>query len=250
MITWFPKYQCSQSWEHRFVYHMMTSSNGNIFLFTGPLCGEFTGHRLIPLTKASDAELWLFLWSASEQTVSKQSRRRWFATPSCSLLRHCNVRYESTKNCSYMYYENKTDAISYALHSCYDADFVVAGGTACFYYDYLCHQWRRIWHHGDSWISVIFIALGLLIVCMWLYNFLFQVICYKFRCHPTYVKNYHDENNDHVTSNSIPNWREDVYAFHWTHPNPREYANETTLVNSKGMFAEIGQFVLKSAGLL
>ena len=44
---------------------MMTSSNGNIFRVTGPLCGEFTGHRWIPLTKASDAELWCFLWSAS-----------------------------------------------------------------------------------------------------------------------------------------------------------------------------------------
>ena len=42
----------------------MTSSNGNIFRVTGPLCGEFTGHRWIPLTKASDAELWCFLWSA------------------------------------------------------------------------------------------------------------------------------------------------------------------------------------------
>ena len=27
---------------------MMTSSNGNIFCYTGPLCGEFTGHRWIP----------------------------------------------------------------------------------------------------------------------------------------------------------------------------------------------------------
>ena len=45
---------------------MMTSSNGNIFRVTGPLCGEFTGHRWIPLTKASDAELWCFLWSTSE----------------------------------------------------------------------------------------------------------------------------------------------------------------------------------------
>ena len=43
---------------------MMTSSNGNIFRVTGPLCGEFTGHRWIPLTKPSDAELWCFLWSA------------------------------------------------------------------------------------------------------------------------------------------------------------------------------------------
>ena len=43
---------------------MMTSSNGNIFRVTGPLCGEFTGHLWIPLTKASDAKLWYFLWSA------------------------------------------------------------------------------------------------------------------------------------------------------------------------------------------
>ena len=49
------------SWDHR-----MTSSNGNIFRVTGPLCGEFTGRRWIPLTKASDAELWCFLWSLSE----------------------------------------------------------------------------------------------------------------------------------------------------------------------------------------
>ena len=33
---------------------------------TGPLWGESTGHRWIPRTKASDAELWCFLWSASE----------------------------------------------------------------------------------------------------------------------------------------------------------------------------------------
>ena len=46
---------------------MMTSGNGNIFHVTGPLCGEFTGHRWIRLTNASDAEL----WSAPEQTVEK-----------------------------------------------------------------------------------------------------------------------------------------------------------------------------------
>ena len=45
---------------------MMTSSNGNIFRVTGHLCGEFTGRRWIPRTKASDAELWCFLWSAPE----------------------------------------------------------------------------------------------------------------------------------------------------------------------------------------
>ena len=47
-------------------WSMMTSSNGDIFRVTGPLWGEFTGHRWIPLTKASDAELWCSLWSAPE----------------------------------------------------------------------------------------------------------------------------------------------------------------------------------------
>ena len=52
--------------NHRAVvtYAMMTSSNGKNFRFTGHLCEEFTGHRWIPRTKASDAELWCFLWSA------------------------------------------------------------------------------------------------------------------------------------------------------------------------------------------
>ena len=47
-------------------FNMMTSSNENIFRVTGHLCGEFTGPRWIPHTKASDAELWCLLWSAPE----------------------------------------------------------------------------------------------------------------------------------------------------------------------------------------
>ena len=45
---------------------MMTSSNGKNFRVTRLLCGEFTGERRIPHTKASDAELWCFLWSVLE----------------------------------------------------------------------------------------------------------------------------------------------------------------------------------------
>ena len=47
----------------------MASSNGNFFLGTGPLRGEFSGYRWIPLTKASDAELWYFFWSAPEYRI-------------------------------------------------------------------------------------------------------------------------------------------------------------------------------------
>ena len=42
----------------------MTSSNGNIFRVTGPLCGEVTRDLWIPRTKASDAELGCFILSA------------------------------------------------------------------------------------------------------------------------------------------------------------------------------------------
>ena len=45
---------------------LMMSSNGNIFRVTGHLCGEFTGPRWIPCTKAGDVDLWCFLWFASE----------------------------------------------------------------------------------------------------------------------------------------------------------------------------------------
>ena len=52
---------------------MMTSSNGNLFRATGHLYGEFTGHRWIPHTKVSGAELWCFLWSAPEKTNNREA---------------------------------------------------------------------------------------------------------------------------------------------------------------------------------
>ena len=62
----------SQSRKHPAEYPiMMTSSDGNILRVTGPVCGEFSGHRWIPLTKASDADLWCFLWFAPKQTAEK-----------------------------------------------------------------------------------------------------------------------------------------------------------------------------------
>ena len=70
--------------------YMMTSSNGSIFHIIGLLCREFTGHRRISLTKASDPELWCFLWCEPELT---QCRRRWYQMPSCSLWHRCNGIY-------------------------------------------------------------------------------------------------------------------------------------------------------------
>ena len=65
--------------------NMMTSSNENIFRVTGPLYGEFTGHRWIPLTKASDQRFDVFFDLRLNKRFSKQLRRRWFETSSRSL---------------------------------------------------------------------------------------------------------------------------------------------------------------------
>ena len=70
---------------------MMTSSNGNLFRVIGHLCGEITGLRWIPISKASDAELWCFLWSVPDKRLSKQSWGWWFETQSGLLWRHSNV---------------------------------------------------------------------------------------------------------------------------------------------------------------
>ena len=65
---------------------MMSSSNGNIFrVIDRPLCGEFAGHHR-PVTRSFD----VFFDLRMKKRLSKQSRRRWFKTPSCSSWRHCN----------------------------------------------------------------------------------------------------------------------------------------------------------------
>ena len=70
---------------------MMTSSNGNFFRVTGHLCGEFTGTRWVPCTKASDAEFDVFFDLRLNKRLSKQSWCWWFETLSRSLWRHCNA---------------------------------------------------------------------------------------------------------------------------------------------------------------
>ena len=70
---------------------MMTSSGGNIFRFTGPLWRECTAHRWIPLTKASEAELWCFLSSTPEQTDEQTIETPVIWHPSRALWRHCDV---------------------------------------------------------------------------------------------------------------------------------------------------------------
>ena len=71
---------------------MMKSSNGNIFRVTGHLCGEFTDHRWIPRTKASDGSFDVFFDLHPNKRLSKQSWDWWFETPSHPLWRLFNVK--------------------------------------------------------------------------------------------------------------------------------------------------------------
>ena len=75
-----------------FAPNMMTSSNGNIFRVTGPLCGEFIvpGEfpALKPVTRSFDAFFDLCL----NKQLSEQSWGWWFETPPCPLWRLRNGR--------------------------------------------------------------------------------------------------------------------------------------------------------------
>ena len=64
---------------------MMTSSNGGIFRVTGPLWGEFKGHRWIPLTETRSFDAFFDL-----QTNGWANNR-----DACGLRRHC-VHYDVT----------------------------------------------------------------------------------------------------------------------------------------------------------
>ena len=80
----------STSTDNHTTYHMMTSSNGNIFRVTGPLCGEFTGPGEFPAQRPVTRSFDVFFDLRLNKQLSKQSWGWWFETASCSLWRHCN----------------------------------------------------------------------------------------------------------------------------------------------------------------
>ena len=72
---------------------MMTSSNGNIFRVTGPLCGEFTGPRWIPTQRPVTQSFDVYFDLRKNKRLGKQSWGWWFGTLSWSLLRHRNDQW-------------------------------------------------------------------------------------------------------------------------------------------------------------
>ena len=87
---------------------MMTSSNGNIFRVTGPLCGEFTGPGEFPAQRPVTRSFDVFFDLRLNKRLSKQSRGWWFETPSWSLWRHCNAALGLHLNQYWLYHEQKS----------------------------------------------------------------------------------------------------------------------------------------------
>ena len=80
--------------------HHMTSSNGNSFRVTSPFWWESSGHRWVPLRKASDAELWCFFICAWTNDWANNR-------DACDLRRH-STHYDVTvmKGISFSYWDS------------------------------------------------------------------------------------------------------------------------------------------------
>ena len=80
-------------WRHcnvkAFIY-MMTSSNGNIFRVTSPLCGEFTGPGEFPTQRPVTRSFDVFFDLRPNKRLSKQWRGWWLETLSRPFWRHRN----------------------------------------------------------------------------------------------------------------------------------------------------------------
>ena len=114
------------------LFSMMTSSNGNIFRVTGHMCGEFTGPRWIPRTKASDAELWCFLCLICVWING------WVNNRKAGDLRRCGAQY------------NVTVMSSFLVDSCYSSSLILQGG-----YTWLAQDLKDIGNinQGLTWIN-------------------------------------------------------------------------------------------------
>ena len=89
--------------NYRFIFIiMMTSSNGNIFRVTGPLCGEFTGPGEFPAQRPVTRSFDVFFDLRPNKRLSKQPWGWWFETSSWSLWRQCNDGNPYTGKTAYL----------------------------------------------------------------------------------------------------------------------------------------------------
>ena len=122
---------------------MMTSSNGNIFRVTGPLCGEFTGPGEFPTQRPVTRSFDVFFDLRLNKRLSKQSWGWWFEKPSWSLWRQCNDYNHLHHGCLELFGEQWCTDWSFAFNICE------------LYYTGVAFRSPR-----PSWLVVDFLSLG------------------------------------------------------------------------------------------
>ena len=121
-----------------------------------PFVGEFTGHRWIPLTKASDAELWCSLWSAPDPTIEQTMETPviWDAIAPIMTSLYCHDRHSCQLASNFIDLFCNNVAVPYCLL------YAVTFGTYCLKrkrLDWWCILMRITYHEHGSFFNMIMI---------------------------------------------------------------------------------------------
>ena len=182
----------------------------HIFRVTDPLYGQFTGHRWIPLTKASDAERWCFLWSAP--WINSWVHNREAGDLRRSLWRHYNV---TVQGCSVVVYVTSLISIEKSL----SMKISISKRMLCLaFYIYGCLSSDCVKMLSCK-ICWVLLQLGLecpgefrdkrpLLLCLWIYNIkyytMFQRRTQLLPRHPVSIRNA--VNKITLFTNSLPEY--------------------------------------------
>ena len=74
---------------------------------------------------------------------------------------------------------------------------------------------------------------------VYIYDYL-QIMCWKLKCHPTWVKDFRNPKKSHLNLTNF-DWQRAI-SVHWTSPTPVELQDEETLLASNSLWAEIGLY--------
>ena len=111
-------------------------------------CGEFTGDWWIPLAQTVTRSFDVFFDLRLNKRLSKQSRHRWFETPSRSLWRHCNVVPNSDPMV-------RAATGSFGVQRVTLVQFLIGETGQIGGFRALWKEWPQIWHTALPWLSFL-----------------------------------------------------------------------------------------------
>ena len=134
---------------------MMTSSNGNIFRVTGPLCGEFTGPGEFPTQRPVTRSFDVYFDLRLNKRLCKQSWGWWFETLLCPLWRHSNALFSASRPCD-VYWTGKLHPSQYKNGLSRYGDFHYKYKTVMkpsYRYNENSHTWKdRLYIETGPWV--------------------------------------------------------------------------------------------------